>query len=57
MCIDNDGVLATITIDRFLIQIGGSYDNAVTKNEKSYEVSYKPLYIKYLLHIIVRKRF
>lgn len=44
MFIDNDGVMATIAIDRFLLQIGGSFDNAVTKNEKSYEVNYN---IKY----------
>ena len=36
---ESDGVLASISIDRFLLQLGGSYETAVMKNEKSYEVN------------------
>lgn len=45
MIIDSDGIIAYITIDRFLVQIGGSFDNVVTKNEKSYEVFFLNKYL------------
>ena len=45
MFMDSDGVLANISIDRFLLQIGGSYEAAVMKNEKSYEVNIINIYL------------
>jgi len=50
MLMDSDGVLASISIDRFLIQIGGNYDNAVTKNEKSYEVLIFLLFLRLIFY-------